>query len=135
MEDSIYYEHDEADDHCSVNSTDAGLPDVRIHTLKCTACPLITTQQLPREDVEFCIDGYAQPVPWSWMVPFWAAYRTWLSARGYHLYELCDFGLGALNWAPPSETTEAPLPYARCASDDVLINPPLTPPVSRGTFI
>ena len=64
------------------------------------------------------------------MISFWKAYRTWLAARGYNLWELRNLGFGEV-YVPPSHTTSAPLPFARRTPDDVLIERPFPPMASR----
>ena len=65
------------------------------------------------------------------MITFWKAYRTWLAARGYNLWELRNLGIGEV-YVPPSHTTSAPLPFARRAPDDVLVDCLLPPFASHG---
>ena len=63
------------------------------------------------------------------MLSFWEAYRTWLAARGYNLWELRNLGFGKV-YVPPSHTTSAPLPFARRTPDDVIVDRPLPPMAS-----
>ena len=88
--------------------------------------------QLPRASVEVLYDEY---LTWADdMAPFWDAYRPWLAARGYKLYEFRYYGTIPY-YDPPLHTTPAPLPYAVRYSDDVPTDKPLAPNVSSAPYI
>ena len=87
--------------------------------------------QLPRDSVEGL---YVDAMTWEEMAPFWDAYRPWLAARGYKLYQFYYFGSSPV-YLPPAHTTAASLPYATRASNDVLADEPLIPNVSLISYL
>ncbi|PIL33028.1 hypothetical protein GSI_04477 [Ganoderma sinense ZZ0214-1] len=72
--------------------------------------------------------GGAEGYSWFEMIPFWRAYRPWLAARGFHIFEP-RYGQGSYGYElPPPTQSPAALPYARFI--DIEIDPSIsnTPP-------
>ncbi|KAI1791563.1 hypothetical protein LXA43DRAFT_889096 [Ganoderma leucocontextum] len=62
------------------------------------------------------------------MIPFWRAYRPWLAARGFHLFEICSDDLDVGLVFPPPTQRPVALPYARRADVALETSIPITPP-------